>query len=108
MNGSLERSGAGNRHAGCSGTTLLGESMWKFRARTASLYFDHTVLAELIARRWKEDARICLGCVPDGRGLSDSLRRASAARLGCRNLDRCHQRSAGAAILTDSTKGDLL
>jgi hypothetical protein len=89
MNGSLQRRGAGNRHAGCSKTTLLGESIWKFRARTASLHFDHTVLAELTARRWKED-------------------RPSAARLGCRNLDRCHQRSAGAAILTDSTKGDLL
>lgn len=107
MNGSLERSGAGNRHAGCSRTTPLGESIWKFRVRSASLNFDHTILAELIARRWKEDRAYCLGRVPGG-GLSDSLRSKAAARLDCRNLDRCHQHSAGAAILPDSTKGDLL
>jgi hypothetical protein len=55
MSESLERHRAGNRHAGCGGATPIGESLWKFRARSASLHFDHTVLAELIARRWKED-----------------------------------------------------
>jgi hypothetical protein len=89
MNGSWERSGAGNRHAGCSGTTPLGESIWKFRARTASLHFDHTVLAELIARRWKEDARICLGRVPGG-GLSDSFRST------CRQIGLSESRSVPA------------
>jgi hypothetical protein len=105
MNGSWERSGAGNRHAGCSGTTPLGESIWKSSARTASLHFDHTVLAELIARRWKEDRPLPWA---RARGGLDSLRSRTAGRLGCRNLDRCHQRSAGIAILTDSIKGDLL
>jgi hypothetical protein len=107
MNGSCERSGAGNRHAGCSGTTPLGESIWKFRARTASLHFDHTVLAELIARRWKDDRPYLPWARTRRAGVYQTL---SEARVqpDWGNLDRCHQRSAGAAILTDSTKGDLL
>jgi hypothetical protein len=55
MNGSLDSRGADNHHAGCSGTATAGESMWKNRARSASLHFDHTVMAELIARRWNQD-----------------------------------------------------
>ena len=51
MNGSFERRGAGNRH----GAWPLGDSIWKIRARSAGLAFDHNVLAELIARRWKQD-----------------------------------------------------
>jgi hypothetical protein len=51
MNESPERRGAGNRH---SGTTLFGE-LWKYRARSVSRHVDHAVLAELVARRWKED-----------------------------------------------------
>jgi len=33
---------------------MFGESLWKIRARSASLHFDHTVLAELIAWRWMQ------------------------------------------------------
>jgi hypothetical protein len=57
MNGSLECRGAGNRHASWGGAAMLGESMWKIRARSAGLHFDHTVLAELIVRRWRQDRR---------------------------------------------------
>jgi hypothetical protein len=55
MNGSLECRGADNRDAAYRGAATPGESMWKTRARSASLHFDHTVLAELIARRWNQD-----------------------------------------------------
>jgi hypothetical protein len=51
----IVRSGSGNRRAERGGTTPLGESIWKYRARSASSHFDHTVLGEMIARRWKED-----------------------------------------------------
>jgi hypothetical protein len=57
MNESLERHWTGSSYAACGGATPVGESIWKFRARSASLHFDHTVLAELIARRWKGDRR---------------------------------------------------
>jgi hypothetical protein len=66
MRKSLERRGAGNRHAACSGAAPLGESMWKIRARSASLHFDHTVLTELIARRWKQDRPYFAQAVFDG------------------------------------------
>jgi hypothetical protein len=71
MKESLERHGASKGHAACSGTAPLGESIWKFRARNASLHFDHTVLAHLIARRWKEDRpyfalrKIARGALPE-------------------------------------------
>jgi ribonuclease HI len=55
MNGGLEWRGADNHRAACSGAATAGESLWKIRAKSASLHFDHTVLAELIARRWHRD-----------------------------------------------------
>ena len=82
MNGSWERSGPGKRHAGCSGTTPLGESIWKFRARTASLHFDHTVLAELIARRWKKDRPYLPWARTRRAGVYQTLSDTSAARFG--------------------------
>jgi hypothetical protein len=55
MNGNSEFRGAGNRHAACGGAVPLGASIWKIRARSAGLRFEHIVLADLIARRWKQD-----------------------------------------------------
>jgi hypothetical protein len=55
MNKSLERRAAGNGRVACIAAAPLEESTWKIRARSASVQFDHTVLAELIARRWKQD-----------------------------------------------------
>jgi hypothetical protein len=55
MNGSWECRGAGNWHATSGGGAMFGESLWKIRAKSASLHFDHTVLGELIARRWHRD-----------------------------------------------------
>ena len=55
MNISLDRRGAGNGHAACRAAAPLAESMWKMHARSAGLHFDPTVLAELIALRWKQD-----------------------------------------------------
>jgi hypothetical protein len=57
INGRLECRGADNRHAAYRGAATPGESMWKIRARSASLHFDHTVLAELIAWRWHQYRR---------------------------------------------------
>ena len=54
MNKSVERRGTDNEHA-VRRAAPLGESIWKIRARRASVQFDPTVLAELIARRWKQD-----------------------------------------------------
>lgn len=55
MNECSKRRGADYRHATCSGTAPFGESLLKIHARSADLHFDHTVLAELIARHWKQD-----------------------------------------------------
>jgi len=55
MNGSWQCFGASNRHVASGGAAMFGESMWKIRAKSASLRFDHTGLAELIARRWNQD-----------------------------------------------------
>lgn len=55
MNDSLEHHRADNRHAARSGAAPPGESIWRIRARNANLHFDHTILAELIARDWKQD-----------------------------------------------------
>ena len=64
MNGSLECRGADNWNATCGGA-VIGESLWKIRARSASLHFDCTVLAELIARRWHQDRRASWWRQPD-------------------------------------------
>ena len=64
MNGGLVWGWAGNRHAARAWT--FGESTWKNRARSASLHFDHAVLAELIARRWNQDRRL-----PPGIAIED-------------------------------------
>jgi hypothetical protein len=55
MNERLERHAAGIGHAACIAAAPLGESIWRIRARSTSLQFDHVVLGELIARRWKQD-----------------------------------------------------
>ena len=55
MNERSERHGTASKHTGCSGARPLGESKWKFRAKSASLHLDHNILGELIVRRWKED-----------------------------------------------------
>lgn len=55
MNGSLQCRTARNWHATWGGRAMFGESLWMIRARSASLHFDHTALAKLIARRWHQD-----------------------------------------------------
>jgi hypothetical protein len=65
MNGRWQSFSAGNRHVASGGAAMFGESMWKIRAKSASLHFDHTGLAELIARRWNQDRRLPLRIASD-------------------------------------------
>ena len=60
MNRSLERRAAVNGHAACSAETpfeaiaIEGVDM-EIGVNDASAHFDHTALAEVISRRWRED-----------------------------------------------------
>jgi hypothetical protein len=55
MNESLEHRAAGNVHVACSEPRLSKESNMKIGASSVSLHCDRTLLAKLIARRWKQD-----------------------------------------------------
>jgi hypothetical protein len=59
MNESLQHRATDDGHEGCSGAAPLDAVDMKRGARGASLCVDHSVLAGLIARRWRQDRLPC-------------------------------------------------
>jgi hypothetical protein len=52
---SLERCAAGTKYVGRSAAAALEGVDMKIGERSASLHFDHTLLAELSAQSWKQN-----------------------------------------------------